>query len=160
MFTISAGPKGVFDALDDGIEELTLIHRVEQGEAVDQAAGAAEHHLLVEHLSLAFAGEHEPALAQTPISDLVVGIRVTRDVLLVACRGKPRVVDESADQKPGVSDLRHKDLPVACLRRALHSEGICRVVQVESVSFVTILPPVFRSSRKRFLEDATHDHQT
>jgi hypothetical protein len=49
--TASSRPERCLDAFNDGIKPALVRGRINQREAVDQAAIAAEHHLLVEGLA-------------------------------------------------------------------------------------------------------------
>ena len=47
--------KAIFYAFDQWIEHIALLYRIDHCKAVDQPPGAAEDHLLVEDLAIAFA---------------------------------------------------------------------------------------------------------
>ena len=83
-------PERLLDSFDDAVEQSRLRRRINHGEAVDETTIAAEDHLLVEGLAVAFAGQCEPVAADSPVRDLVVSVRVARDLLLIGGGGLRR----------------------------------------------------------------------
>src|SRR6185437_7894091 len=83
-----ASPKRVLHALDNRVEDGAFLLRIDHGKAADQAPRTAEHHLLVEHFPVAFAGQNEPRSALRSIGNLILAVRLTRDVVLIRGRSE------------------------------------------------------------------------
>ena len=99
-------PEGLLNAFDDPVEQPRLGRRINHCEAVYEPAIAAEDHLFVEGLAVAFTGQCEPAAADSPVRDVVVRVRVrarsapgTRRDFAGRCWAEPQRAD--AHCRPG-----------------------------------------------------------
>src|SRR5580765_2761301 len=117
--TILSRPERLLDALHNRVEHGFAGDRIDQGEAADDAAAAAEHDLLIEHVLVVLARQHEPSLAPRRVVDVITSVRLPPDVVHVACDGMTVRILEGADQEAAMALHADEHLPIACLGATL-----------------------------------------
>src|SRR6185436_6110420 len=125
--TILSRPECLLDALHHRIEHGFAGNRIDQGEAADDAAAAAEHDLLVEHVLGVLARQHEPGLASRRVVDAITRVRLPPDVVHVTCDGMTVRILEGADQEAAMTLHADEYLPIPCLGAALRLEHAGRI---------------------------------
>ena len=135
-------PEGLLDTFDDPVEQSRLGRRINHCEAVYEPAIAAEDHLFVKGLAVAFTGQRKPAAADSAVRDVVVRVRFARDLLLVRRGTLPVAVGQSPNEQTRIAVPGDEHLAVACLRRPLRLQDVRRVTQEHSITLVTVSDPV------------------
>jgi hypothetical protein len=82
---ISSRAERRLDTFDDGIKPALVGGGINQREAVDQAAIATEHYLLVEGLAPTISGQDKPIASKRAVVDGKIRVRVALHIVLVAC---------------------------------------------------------------------------
>jgi len=92
---------------------VSLIDGIDHGEAVDQAPSASKHHFLVENAPISLARQHKPGLAEAAVAQLVIAVRMARDIGSVCRRGVPRLVDKPTHEQARIPSGGYEDLLIA-----------------------------------------------
>jgi hypothetical protein len=82
---ISTRPERRLDTFNNGIKSALVRGRINQREAVDEAAITTEHHLLVEGLASTISRQDKPIASHRAIVDREIPIGVALHIVLVAC---------------------------------------------------------------------------
>jgi hypothetical protein len=117
--TISSGPESRLDAFNDGIKSALIGGGINQREAVDQAAVATEHHLLVESLAPTVSGQDKPITSQRTVVNGEVRVGMALHIVLVACDRLAAFIGKGANQQFGLTVGTGEDGAVSRLRRSL-----------------------------------------
>jgi hypothetical protein len=135
------GPEAVLNCFHDGVEKTSLVERVDQGEAVDHASAAAEHHLLVNHSPASGAWQNSPSSTDRRVVDAQSRVGLMGQEPLV--RSGRVVVDvfDCADEKLSSPVRCREQISIAGLRRAVVGENRSGHAKLEAKSIVMIGHP-------------------
>src|SRR5215470_16687524 len=143
--TILSRPERLLDALHNRVEHGFADDRIDQGEAADDAAAATEYNLLVEHVLIVLARQHEPSLTTRRVVDVVTRVRPPPDVVHVTRNGVPVCILEGADQEAAMASHTREHLPVARLSAALGLKHARRILKAEAESLINVGHPFGQS---------------
>jgi hypothetical protein len=136
-----AWSESILDALYDWIELELACGGVEQAEAIDQPATAAEHYFFVEHVPPVLAGNDEPACPAAGVGDSESSVGLAPKEIHVIGDGVASVVFQGSYKKAPLSLHGRKHLAVACRRLSVGDEHICRIAQGKAEAFIDIGGP-------------------
>src|SRR4029077_20273671 len=122
-------------------------------EAVDEAAIAAEHHLLVEGLAATISRQDKPGASQRTVVNGEVRVGVALHVILVTLNRHTVFIRKGPNQQFGLTVGTGEDGAVSRLRRSLGGKSIGRVLEAKSIPLVAITGPGCRTFPRNGLSD-------